>query len=67
MQSQCFPLVCCDSNSDGFRHLSPALVAEVLKDDRLTAGEEGEVTVFWAAISWLEAERSRRRSADEAS
>lgn len=64
--SQCFPLACCDA-SDGFRHLSPALAAEVLKDDRLAAGEEGEVAVFWAAVSWLEAERSRRRNADEAS
>lgn len=36
-------------------------------DDRLVAGEAGEVTVFWAAVSWLEAERSRRRDADEAS
>ncbi|CAN0273760.1 unnamed protein product, partial [Hapterophycus canaliculatus] len=62
-----FPLAsCCDSGSpDGFLHLSPALVAEVLKDDRLVAGEEGEVKVFWAAVSWLEADRSRRRDADE--
>lgn len=59
--------MCSDSNSEGFCHLSPALVAEVLKDDRLVAGEEGEVTVFWAAISWLEAEHSRRMNADEAS
>lgn len=65
--SQCFPLACCDGASEGFRHLSPALAAEVLKDDRLAAGEEGEVAVFWAAVSWLEAERSRRRNADEAS
>ena len=39
----------------------------MLKDDRLAAGQEGELAVFWAAISWLEAEQSRRRNADEAS
>eukprot|EP00903_Cladosiphon_okamuranus_P009315 g8887.t1 len=61
---ECFPLACCGA-SDGFRHLSPALAAEVLKDDRLAAGEQGEVAVFWAAVSWLEAELSRRRKADE--
>ena len=36
-------------------------------DDRLAAGEEGEERVFWAAVSWLEAERSRKRSSDEVS
>ncbi|CAB1114554.1 unnamed protein product [Ectocarpus sp. CCAP 1310/34] len=61
-----FPTICRDSSSDGFRHLSAALVVEVLKDDRLAAGQEGELAVFWAAISWLEAEHSRRRNADEA-
>ncbi|CAM9896899.1 unnamed protein product [Ectocarpus sp. 8 AP-2014] len=62
-----FPTTCRDSSSDGFRHLPAALVVEVLKDDRLAAGQEGELAVFWAAISWLEAEQSRRRNADEAS
>ncbi|CAN0560745.1 unnamed protein product, partial [Ectocarpus sp. 12 AP-2014] len=47
-----FPTTCRDSSSDGFRHLSAALVVEVLKDDRLAAGQEGELAVFWAAISW---------------
>lgn len=36
-------------------------------DDRLCAGQEGEVKVFWAAVSWIEAERSRRSDADKAS
>lgn len=36
-------------------------------DDRLAAGEEGEERVFWAAVSWLEAERSRKKSSDEVS
>lgn len=66
-RSQCFPLVCGDGASDGFRQLSPSLFAEILKDDRLDAGPEGEVTVFWAAVSWLEEEPSRQTNADEAS
>lgn len=61
-----FPLTCCDRGLDGFRHLSFALVAEVLKDDQLKAGKDGEVKVFLAAVSWLELEPCRERHADEA-
>lgn len=37
----------------------------MLRDDRLVPGEKGEVSVFWAAVSWLEAQEPRRRDADE--
>lgn len=50
---------------DGFYQLSLALVSEVLRDDRLVPGGKGEVSVFWAAVSWLEAQEPRRRDADE--
>ena len=63
--TQHFPLTCRDKGSDGFCHLPLALVADILVDDRLATGKDGEVMVFWAAVSWLEADRSRLGRADE--
>lgn len=59
-------MACSDMGSDGFCDLPLALVTEVLGDDRLETGLDGEVVVFWAAISWLETDSSRLRHAEEA-
>lgn len=55
-----------DMGLDGFCDLPLALLTEVLADNRLETGLDGEVVVFWAAVSWLETAPSRLRHAEEA-
>lgn len=58
-------MACSDLGSDGFCDLPLALLTEVLADNRLETGLDGEVVVFWAAVSWLETDPSRLKHAEE--
>lgn len=62
---QRFLSTCREDGAHSFCQLPLTLAVEVLRDDGLDSGSDGEVNVFWAAVSWLEADASRRPDADQ--